>query len=514
MSWWRSLGIRRKLILVIQLISSVALLVACAAFMLYVWIAMRRAMAEDLTVLANVLANNSTAALTFGDGASGRESLQPLRARPHILRADLYDKNGQYFASYVGEDGDPLAPPPPPGPDGERFEGDSLKIVRPVVLNNKRLGTLSIQSDLQPLYERLQLYGTGVIVALLIAILISYVLTAFLQRAVSEPMLDLARTAQQVTESRNYSLRVQPRSDDEIGRLGAGFNQMLDGIQQREAALQREITERRRAEDEVRRHRDHLEELVQERTSALQDANERLKQASAALARSNAELEQFAYVASHDLREPLRTITGFVQLLQQHLEDKLTETDRRYMNFVTGGARRMDALITDLLQYARLETRAQPFQPADCETILDTVLENLRAMIHETRAKISYDRPLPVVHGDITQLTQILQNLIGNGIKFRHPEEPPKIHVAVHRQAGEWVFSVQDNGIGIDPQYHKRIFIIFERLHPQDQYPGTGIGLAVCRKIVERHGGRIWVESAPGKGSTFYFTIPASEPAA
>jgi len=504
------MGLQDKLMLIIQITSAAALLLASVAFMGNVWFTTRRTMANDLAVLADVLAANSTAALSFNDASSGRETLQALRARPHILRADLYNKNDQPFASFIGEEGNPLAPVSPPGPDGERYEGNSLKVVRPVVLNNKHIGTLCIESDLHPLYDRLRVYGLMTVFVLLLAIGVTYVLSALLQRSVSDPILALARIAQSITASKNYSMRAEQHSEDEIGHLTAIFNQMLDGIQRSETALQHEITEHQRAEDEVRRHRDHLEELVADRTNALRSANERLKQASLALARSNSELEQFAYVASHDLREPLRTITSFVQILQARLQGKLDADNERYMNFVVNGALRMDALITGLLQYARVETHAQAFQPTDCRTALDMALENLRATIEETGAKVTYDRPLPTVQGDVTQLTQLFQNLIGNGIKFHRPDEPPQIHIGVNHQNSEWVFNVRDNGIGIDSQYHKRIFVIFERLHSSDKYPGTGIGLAVCRKIVERHGGRIWIESEPGKGSIFFFSIPAT----
>ena len=508
MHWWRSLGLRHKLVIIIQLTSSVAVMLACAAFMVYTWINVRRVMANDLTILGDVIANNSTAALSFDNATDGREVLQALRARPHIVRADLYDKNGRHFAAFVNEGADPLARVPTPGADGARFEDGSLRIVRPVVLDNKRIGTLLIESDLVPLYEQVRVYGIAALVVLVVSILISYILSAVLQRTISDPIVTLSHTARQITQSKDYSVRAPQLSVDEIGQLAAALNRMLDGIQQSEAALQREIAERRSAEAEVRRHRDHLEELVQERTGALQSANERLKQASLALTRSNAELEQFAYVASHDLREPLRTISSFVQLLRQRLNDKLGADEVRYMHFVTDAVSRMDALINALLQYARLDTRGQPFQSTNCNTVLDMALENLRATIEETGATVTYDHPLPTVHGDPTQLSQLLQNLIGNAIKFRRPDESPRIHVGAQRQDGEWVITVRDNGIGISPQYHNRIFAIFERLHPHDKYPGTGIGLAVCRKIVERHGGRIWVESELDKGATFCFSIP------
>jgi signal transduction histidine kinase len=228
---------------------------------------------------------------------------------------------------------------------------------------------------------------------------------------------------------------------------------------------------------------------------------------AADLARSNTELEQFAYVASHDLQEPLRMITGYTSLLAKRYRGKLDGDADEFIGYATDGAKRMHALINDLLTYSRVGTRGKEFSPTDCEAVLQATLAALRPAIEESNAVVAHD-PLPTVTADATQLGQLFQNLIGNGIKYRD-SKPPVIQVSSKREGSQWLFSVRDNGIGIDPKYAERIFVIFQRLHNREDYPGTGIGLTVCKKIVERHGGRIWVESQPGQGATFYFTIPA-----
>ena len=226
------------------------------------------------------------------------------------------------------------------------------------------------------------------------------------------------------------------------------------------------------------------------------------------LNRSNKELEQFAYVVSHDLREPLRMVTSFAQSLEKRYKDKLDKTADEYIQFIVDGAARMQRLIDDILLYSRVSTRALPFELVEMERVLQTVLGNLGIAATEAEAKITHD-PLPVIKADPSQMGQVLQNLIANAIKFSRKGEPPVVHISARKENKEWVFSVKDSGIGIDPELFGRLFVLFQRLHTQDEYPGTGIGLAVTKKIVERHGGRIWIESEPGKGSTFHFSIPA-----
>ena len=234
------------------------------------------------------------------------------------------------------------------------------------------------------------------------------------------------------------------------------------------------------------------------------------KQSEAELRRSNAELEQFAYVASHDLQEPLRAMAGTVQLLQQSYQGQLDADADEIIAHAVAAATRMQTLINDLLAFSRLSRHGKTFTSTDCVAVLADVETILEVAIAESGAVITHD-DLPVVMGDASQLRQLLQNLLSNAIKFRG-EDPLQIHVGARRDQNTWLFSVRDNGMGIEEQYFERIFVLFQRLHTRDEYPGTGIGLAVCQKIVERHGGRIWLESEMGRGTTFHFTIVDSSP--
>jgi signal transduction histidine kinase len=291
------------------------------------------------------------------------------------------------------------------------------------------------------------------------------------------PLEELRRGAERIRDGDLAQRIVLPRPD-EIGQVALAFNQMAAELQEVYTSLEQKIAER-------------THDLEQQR---------------AELERSNTELAQFAYIASHDLQEPLRMVTSYLQLLERRYSAQLDETAHEFIGFAVDGANRMQQLIRDLLLYSRVGTQSKPFVRTPCEQILQGVLNNLQVAIEETQAVITHD-DLPEIAVDATQFGQLLQNLIGNALKFRG-QEPPVIHIGAEQQGATWLFSVQDNGIGIEPQYNERIFVIFQQLHTRDKYPGTGIGLAICRKIVERHGGRIWVESVYGEGTTFYFTVP------
>jgi len=284
----------------------------------------------------------------------------------------------------------------------------------------------------------------------------------------------------------------------------------------------RDITESKRAEEHVLKLLEEEQQLTEELSATneeLQATSEELQSSNEELIRvqnnlreminklkiSNRELEQFAYVASHDLQEPLRMVSSFTQLLERRYKKQLDDDADDYIGFVVEGAKRMKQLIDDLLAFSRLNTDAREFEPILMEVALDDVLMNLKAAIKENNAEITHDK-LPIINGDPIQINQILQNLIGNSIKF-HGDKPPRIHISAQELENEWLFTIKDNSIGIDLRHQQQIFSIFKRLHTREEYPGTGIGLSICKRIVERHGGHIWLESEPGKGSTFYFTI-------
>jgi len=260
-----------------------------------------------------------------------------------------------------------------------------------------------------------------------------------------------------------------------------------------------EITERKRQEEALLGRNEQLESRIEDRTAQLVRANE-------ALERSNLELQQFAFIAAHDLQTPLRSISGFAQLLKKDYAGRLDPQAEAWLDQLVRSVLRMRDIIHDILAYSRVESRGNAFRPTDFNDLIDDVLATLDAPIRETGARVTRDA-LPTLLGDRTQLAQVLQNLIDNAIKYQ-ASQSPAIHVSARRDGDEWVFSVRDNGIGIAEKHLENIFDIFRRLHTQQEYPGTGIGLAICRRVVHRHGGRIWVDSEPGLGSTFNFTLP------
>src|SRR6266571_5329072 len=463
----RDKPIRQQLMAILLLTSGVVLVLTCAAFLAYEFVTFRQTTLKNLSTLGAIIAANSTASLAFQNEGDAREILSALRAEPHVAAA-LYDKDGKLFARYPADL--PVAAfPAAPDRDGYRFEHSHLVGFAPVAqASNPRLGTLYLQSDLTAVYGTLRLAGAIAALVMAVSLLVAYLLSATLQGTISRPILALAETAKSVSDRSDYSVRAPKLGGDELGLLTDAFNQMLSRIEDQDRARGHLITE---------------------------------------LEHSNRELEQFAYVASHDLQEPLRMVSSYTQLLERRYGDKLDDKAREFIGYAVDGAVRMQRLINDLLEFSRVSTRGKALQPVDVTRVLGTVRANLSVAIQDAGALVTNDA-LPTVMADETQLVQLLQNLIGNAIKFRGRERP-HVHVGAQATATEWVFAVRDNGIGIAPEYFERIFVIFQRLHARDEYPGTGIGLAVCRRILDRHGGRIWVESEPGRGSTFYFALPA-----
>jgi light-regulated signal transduction histidine kinase (bacteriophytochrome)/HAMP domain-containing protein len=319
--------------------------------------------------------------------------------------------------------------------------------------------------------------------ALLMLIALGVILFIVAWRRMLVPLMQLQKGTQLIAEGK-LDYRVGIASRDEIGELATNFNTMAERLKQSYSALERS--------------RDELEVKVRERTAELQRTAEELH-------RSNMELQQFAYVASHDLQEPLRTISSFLQLIEKRYADSIGGEAREFIAFSVAAANRLQEMIRALLEYSRVQSQGSSFALVKAQALLDEAMNNLRKAIEESGASITAD-PLPQVYGDGGQLVRLFQNLLANAIKFRG-NLPPVIYVSSEKKQDEWLFCVKDNGIGMEIKYADRVFNIFQRLHGRD-IPGIGIGLAVCKRIVERHGGRIWVESETGKGARFCFTIP------
>lgn len=311
-----------------------------------------------------------------------------------------------------------------------------------------------------------------------------------MSRSITKPVQRLIEDTREIGRG-NLEYDVATGGKDEIGELSRAFSQMARGLKETVVSrdiLAGEVAERRKAQQSLQESEDKLKKMVVE------------------LERSNAELQRFAYVASHDLQEPLRMVSSYTQLLEKRYKDKLDANAHDFINFAVDGAKRMQNLIDDLLAFSRVGTHGKRFSLTSMEAVWQAAVDNLQVAIKKARAKVTHG-PLPTLMADEGQLVQLLQNLIGNAIKF-HGKEAPVVHVSARQENNEWVFAVSDNGIGIESQYFDRIFLVFQRLY-REEYPGTGAGLAIAKRIVERHNGRIWLESQPGQGSTFYFSIPA-----
>jgi len=478
--------IRQKLMAISILTTGGALLLAGAAIIYFNIARFQQEMKRDLMSLAEIVAQNSTGALSFRDTTAQTETLSALKARPSIVGAAVYDKDGRPFV-HVEPGGGEAQYPSHPGRDAARFEGGALTVFHPIELRGERIGTVYLRSNLNELTARARDQAITVLAVFLASGIVALVLSSALQRLISGPILDLAGTARAVSERRDYALRAGKRSADELGVLVDAFNDMLDQIQRRDSELQRA--------------KDVLEERVQERTLELRQRNEELDQ-------SNKELDDFAYIASHDLKEPLRGIHNFSSFLLEDYGGKLDGEGRSKLETLMRLTRRMETLIDSLLQYSRLGRVDLATDRVDLNLIVAEILDSLAISLREEKVEVRVPRPLPAVRADRVRVGEIFQNLIVNAMKYNDKAEK-WIEVGWRESpGGPAVFYVRDNGIGIPEKHRDAVFRIFKRLHGRDKYGGgTGAGLTIVKKIVERHHGRIWVESSAGEGTAFYFTL-------
>jgi signal transduction histidine kinase len=480
----RRLPMRSKLLLVTLLSSVAGLLLAGTAVVLYEGNLMRRGLVEDTTVLARLIADRSTAALTFQDAGLAAENLEALRVKPEIAAACILDGDGRVFARYGRFDRERLAALRPGAAGQARFLGGRLLLTEPIELSGKRIGSVYVEADLAGFRRRQRVFMTWVFAIIAVAAALALYLSARLQRSVTGPLLGLAATARAVAGGGNYSLRAKPAPDDEIGLLVRAFNSMLEVIE--------------RQHEENRRINASLEERVATRTSELEAANR--------------ELEAFSYSVSHDLRAPLRHASGYVDLLVKRCRGDLSEKGLHYLDAIADSVRQMGMLIDDLLQFSRTGRAELRLKPADMNRILADALAAVRDQ-HADRAIAWSVGVLPAVRCDEAMLRLVWTNLLGNAAKFTRTRENAAVEIGAAPGAGETVFFVRDNGVGFDMRYAAKLFGVFQRLHASSEFEGTGIGLANVRRIVSRHGGRTWAEAEPDKGATFFFTLPATKEA-
>ena len=495
----RDWPIKQKMTAMLVLISGLVLLLTSAAFAGYQYWYLRQATRDALFVRGRIIAANSTASLAFSNVADARELLSALRTDRHIVAAVLYDKGGNVFAAYpAGVAGDVV--PALPGPDGYRFEGGRLIGFQPVEeAGSQRLGTLYLASDLEAIYDTFRLSGIIGLAVMAVALLAAYLVSRVLQGTISQPILALAETAQVVSTRQDYSVRAPKLGQDELGALTDAFNQMLGRIEDQNRAL-------RASQDELQRYANELEQRVEARTHELQERHEALRRNAAELLAANSELDAFAYSVSHDLRAPLRSIDGFSQVLLEDYATKLDESGQDSLRRVRAASQRMGILIDDLLKLARVTRAEMRTEPVDLSDMARDIVNELQRTAPERQVACAI-APGLTAEGDARLLRVVLDNLLRNSWKYTAKQPEPRVEFGSVEANGGRAFMVRDNGAGFDMKYADKLFGVFQRLHSAADFEGTGVGLATVRRIINRHGGRIWAEGAVGQGATFYFTL-------
>ncbi|MGH9407680.1 MAG: sensor histidine kinase [Terriglobia bacterium] len=481
----RHSSITAKLTWMNMLITATALLLSSAAFALYLVMALRQSAVRGLSIQSQIVGLNSVSALLFNDRRSAQTTLAALSASPQILSARIFTPDGKPFADYVrGRRALPAMPAMPIAhtrdeAESHRFGRKDLLLARRIDFQGKPLGFVIIRSDLAEIRGLEANYALITVVVLAGCLVAAFVLSSFFQRAVARPVVRLAEIARIISRQKNYSIRIAPgERRDEVGVLMSSFNDMLAEIQQRDAALQRAHNE--------------LERRVEERTAQLEAVNK--------------ELEAFSYSVSHDLRAPLRQVNGFAKILADDAGPRLDPAAQRYLKLIQDGARNMGELIDDLINMGRIGRLEPAFRPVDLSVALRSALDDLKPDLAGRRIDWRI-AALPVVECDPGLIKLVFANLLSNAVKYTRIREDAVIEVDSHKAEGESVISVRDNGAGFDPKYAHKLFGVFQRLHRQEEFEGTGVGLATARRIIQKHGGRIWAEGEAGRGATFFFTL-------
>jgi signal transduction histidine kinase len=477
--------IARKLTWMSLLACGTALVLACFVLMVYDFLDFRESMVRNRTIQAQIVGSNTVSSLVFNDDATAQQTLAALRAAPHIEGAGLYDADGRLFASYLRDpEGDALVVPGSPSDLTARYRFDGLSrmhLVYPVLFDATPIGMVYIRSDLNEITDRLTRFVFVSAIALLIAMAVAMLVSRVSRKSISEPIVELAAVATLVSADRDYSVRARTTGEGEVAVLISAFNEMLAQIQERDRSLQESY--------------DLLEQRVQSRTAELNA--------------SNKELEAFCYSVSHDLRSPLRSIDGFSLALLEDHADLLDEDATGHLQRIRSATQRMGTLIDDLLNLSRITRTNLRAETVDLSGLGRAVATDLAAAQPDRRVDISIEDGM-VASADSHLVRQVLENLIGNAWKFTSKQPSARIEVGSVDRGGGPIYFVRDNGAGFDPAYADRLFGVFQRLHAMAEFPGTGVGLAIVDRIVQRHGGRVWADGAVGRGATFYFTLSES----
>jgi len=504
MTGGRDHSISKKLTWMNMLVSGTALLLACAAFFAYDLYTFQAGVVNNLSVEAQIIGSNTISALVFNDPHSAEVTLSALKASPHIRYAAIYTPDGQSFADYQA-DGHANALPLPALPAGETqahwFARGQIGLIRQVVFQGKPTGFVYIRSDLQAINARLRSYALIALGVLLISLVVALLVSRLSQRAVSNPIVQLAETVRSVSQEKNYSVRAALTGNrDEVSTLIEAFNEMLAQIQQRDAALQR--------------GRDELERRVEERTAQLASANKELELKNREVERATQLKSQFLASMSHELRTPLNAIIGFSDLLGDKTAGPLTDKQGRFVGHVRDGARHLLQLINDILDLSKIESGLLElhFEKFKVSEAMPEVLSVIRPLAMAKRIKLEQAGDNFGVYADRVRFKQILYNLLSNALKFT-PEDG---RVCVESSCdGSFVcISVTDTGVGIRPEDQQLIFEEFRQAGETTRgvKEGTGLGLAITKRLVERQGGSIRLSSEVGRGSCFSFTLPLAQP--
>jgi signal transduction histidine kinase len=462
-------------------VSGSALLLASVAFLAYDQFTFRQTLVRNLSAQAQIIGANSVSALTFNDPQAAENTLSALSSFPEILSAGIYSADGHIFARYSPNPAQgAIAVATVPSSSDEVVEArtDEVFLVRPIIFQGKKIGAVYIRSSLTALSHRFWRYILIAAIVLLVSLIVALLISAVYRQAVVGPIVNLAEVAQNVSEQRDYSLRAAPVADKtEIGLLIDAFNDMLRQIQIRDEALIHAQGE--------------LEQRVQQRTQQLVAANH--------------ELEAFSYSVSHDLRGPLQTMNGFVHMLIADYEPKLDDRARDYLRQLRLSSRRMAELIEDLLNLSRVSTTGMQTEKVNLSELARVTASNLQTREPSRQVEFVIAN-CPAVEGDARLLQIVMENLLSNAWKYTSAHAQARIQFGCEKRSIGTVYFVKDDGAGFDAGQADRLFKPFQRLHSEAEFPGTGIGLATVQRIVQRHGGRVWGESA-GKGATFYFAL-------